>query len=98
MSDLLAIVGPAETDEELLEEIARRRPNRVTVLVEDATADLAADDSRTSYALRDRLALLMSAIERRTGAAVVGLAGSRDQLEGWRFDRIVGRTEQPLAV
>jgi hypothetical protein len=98
MSDLLAIVGPAETDEELLEEIARRRPNRVTVLVEDATADLAADDSRTSHALRDRLASLMSAIERRTGAAVVGLAGSRDQLEGWRFDRIVGRTEQPLAV
>jgi hypothetical protein len=95
MSDLLAIVGLAERDEELLEEIARRRPNRVTVLVEDADADLAADDSRT---LRDRLASLMSAIERRTGAAVVGLAGSRDQLEGWRFDRVVGRTQQPLAV
>ena len=24
------------------------------------------------------------------GATVVGLAGSREQLEGWRFDRVVG--------
>jgi hypothetical protein len=34
MSDLLAIVGDADADEELLQEIARRRPDRVTVLVE----------------------------------------------------------------
>jgi hypothetical protein len=41
-------------------------------------------------ALRDRIANLLAAIERRTGAVVVGLAGSREQLRGWRFDRIVG--------
>jgi hypothetical protein len=33
---------------------------------------------------------LLTAIEQRTGAVVVGLAGSREQLRGWRFDRIVG--------
>jgi hypothetical protein len=32
----------------------------------------------------------MAAIERETGASVTGLAGSRDQLRGWRFDREVG--------
>jgi hypothetical protein len=41
-------------------------------------------------ARRDRLAKLLTAIEQRTGAVVVGLAGSREQLKGWRFDRIVG--------
>ena len=39
MSDLLAIVGPMESDEELLEEIAYARPDRVTVLVETTTPD-----------------------------------------------------------
>jgi hypothetical protein len=90
MSDLLAIVGPAGADEELLEEISRRRPDRVTVLVEDGGRDWASDDSARGTAVRDRLATLLHAIERRTGAVVVGLAGDRDQLLGWRFDRVVG--------
>lgn len=90
MSDLLAIVGSDDADEELLEEIACRRPDRVTVLVEEAKTDWALDESDTGRALRDRLAALLAAIERRTGAVVVGLAGSRDQLLGWRFDRTVG--------
>lgn len=90
MSDLLAIVGTVDTDDELLEEIERRHPDRVTVLVEDGDKDWAIDDSRKGRALRDRLAILLRAIEERTGAAVVGLAGSRDQLRGWRFDRVVG--------
>jgi hypothetical protein len=90
MSDLLAIVGPADADEELLAEIERRRPDRVTVLVEQGRADWAVDESRRGRALRDRLAGLLHAIEQRTGAIVVGLAGSRDQLLGWRFDRVVG--------
>jgi hypothetical protein len=90
MSDLLAIVGPNEDDEELLDEIARRRPDRVTVLVEDGDRDWAFDDSRAGRAMRDRLAALLHAIERRTGAVVVGLAGDRKQLLGWRFDRVVG--------
>ncbi len=90
MSDLLAIVGAQDTDEQLLAEIARRRPDRVTVLVEDRDANLELDDPRSGGAVRDRLAVLLRSIEQRTGAVVVGLAGSRSQLRGWRFDRVVG--------
>jgi hypothetical protein len=90
MSDLLAIVGPLEADDELLDEIERRHPDRVTVLLEEGDSDWADDESSSGRALRDRLAALLRAIEQRTGAAVVGLAGSRDQLRGWRFDRVVG--------
>ena len=93
MSDILAIVDQAITDERLIEEIARRHPDRVTVLVQGGQNDLAGDDSAQSRDLRDRLAALLASIEQRTGAAVVGLAGSRDQLNGWRFDRIVGGTD-----
>jgi RNA-binding protein YhbY len=83
MSDLLAVVGEEVTDEDLLAEIARRRPDRVTVLAEER------DDRR--------VASLVDAIEEHTGADVVGLAGSRSQLRGWRFDRVVGDA-QPVAV
>ena len=93
MSDILAIVDQAITDERLIEEIARRHPDRVTVLVQGGQNDLVGDDSAQSRDLRDRLAALLASIEQRTGAAVVGLAGSRDQLKGWRFDRIVGGTD-----
>lgn len=90
MSDILAIVNQANTDEQLVEEIALRHPHRVTVLLEEGTADAQLDDSPRGRALSDRLAMLLAAIEQRTGAVVVGLAGSREQLRGWRFDRIVG--------
>jgi hypothetical protein len=90
MSDLLAIVGPPQSDDELIAEIARRHPARVTVLIEDGDHDWASDDTSRGRAVRDRIAALLAAIERRTGAVVVGLAGSREQLSGWRFDRIVG--------
>ena len=97
MTDVLAIVGPADGDERLVEQLACRPVDRVTVLVDQAAGDWSADESDTGRALRDRLARLLRAIETRTGAIVVGLAGSRDQLRGWRFDRIVGgRT--PLGV
>jgi len=89
MSDILAIVDETNTDEQLVEEIALRHPDRVTVLLEE-TADADLDDSPRGRALSDRLARLLAAIEQRTGAVVVGLAGSREQLRGWRFDRIVG--------
>ena len=84
MSDLLAVFGPAESDEELLDGIAAYHPNRVTVLVTDAGGDIAGDDGDPT---RDRIAELLAKIERRTGATVVGLAGDRSQLSGWRFDR-----------
>ena len=90
MSDILAIVDETNADEQLVEEIALRHPHRVTVLLEEGTADAELDDSPRGRALSDRLARLLAAIEQRTGAVVVGLAGSREQLSGWRFDRIVG--------
>lgn len=54
MSDLLAVVGDEITDEELLTEIARRRPDRVTVLAEEERDE-------------NRVASLVDAIEERTG-------------------------------
>jgi hypothetical protein len=99
MSDLLAVVGPADSDEKLLDELSWRHPNRVTVLLEDGSLDWGSDDSRAGVARRDRLAKLLHAIEARTGATVVGLAGDADQLEGWRFDRVVrARRGTPVAA
>jgi hypothetical protein len=97
MTDVLAIVGAEEGDELLLEQLAQRRADRVTVLVEEPESDWASDESATGRALRDRLARLLRAIEVSTGAIVVGLAGSREQLRGWRFDRVVGGCA-PLTV
>lgn len=91
MSDLLAIIDGTITNEEIVDEVARRHPDRVTVLLEQAgELDWAGDDSQSATALRDRLAALLAAIEQQTGAVVVGLAGSREQLRGWRFDRTIG--------
>ena len=67
----------------------------MTVLIEDVDADWALDETPAGVQLRDRLAALMAAIERVTGAAVTGLAGSRDQLLGWRFDREVPAAPPP---
>jgi hypothetical protein len=86
MSDLLAIFAAADEDQALLEGIAAYRPDRVTVLLEDRGAELISEDSGAGEALRDRLAGLMAAIENRTGASVLGLAGDPSQLTGWRFD------------
>jgi hypothetical protein len=97
MSDLLAIFGPSDSDSDLISEISRLHPTRVTVLIGDVDANWAYDDSSAGVELRDRMAALMAAIERETGAIVTGLAGSRDQLIGWRFDREVsGRS--PVAA
>jgi hypothetical protein len=96
MSDLLAIIDPLGADDALVEEIIRRSPDRVTLLIESAGADWDSDDSPRGLALRERLNQLLSAIEAGTTAVVVGLVSSRDQLLGWRFDRIVGgRQPQP---
>jgi hypothetical protein len=89
MSDVLAVIRPQDEVAELLEELERGRPRRVTVLLEDEAPDWGSDESETGLARRDKLATLLHAIEDRTGAVVVGLAGDSDQLEGWRFDRVV---------
>jgi hypothetical protein len=97
MSDLLAIFGPSDTDADVLAEIAHLHPDRVTVLIEDGEPDLVMEDSVQADLMRTRLAWLMTAIERDTGATVVGLAGDRSQLRGWRFDRAVA-ARVPLAA
>ena len=89
MSDLLLVVGTVGNDAELLQEVARARPDRVTVLLDDAPEDWPEDGSETGLAVRDRLANLLTEIEQLTGATVVGLAGAGDQLLGWRFDSVV---------
>jgi hypothetical protein len=94
MSDLLAVITSEDRDDELLAELQWRHPERVTVLVEGGSLE---DESDTARARRYRLAALLHAIEQRTGAIVVGLAGDRDQLRGWRFDSIVGGP-QPLTA
>ncbi len=92
MSDLLAVFESADTaaDTEILDRIAAYRPDRVTILVDGDDHALTRDAWDESGALRDRLAVLLAAIERRTGAGVVGLVGDRAQLDGWRFDRELG--------
>ena len=96
MSDLLAVFATTDEDPELLDEIAAFRPDRVTVLIEDE-AERMGEDSSAGTALRDRLAGLMATIESRTGATVLGVAGERAQLTGWRFDReVVTHTALPV--
>jgi len=96
MSDLLAIFGAPEADAELLSEITRLHPSRVTVLMQDVDPNWAFDNSPEGTRLRGRLAELLTAIEGRTGASVAGMAGDREQLQGWRFDReVTGRSPVP---
>jgi hypothetical protein len=97
MNDLLAIVRADEDDAALLEEVARLHPRRVTLLLEGTGADWAEGESEDAEKARDRIARLLGAIERRTGASVVGTAGDRTQLEGWRFDGCIDAHE-PVAA
>lgn len=89
MSDVLAIAGEMG-DEELVELVASRHPTRVTVLVPSDSPTWAHDESPAGRRASDRLAALLAAIERVTGATVVGIAGSRAELLGWRFDVELG--------
>jgi hypothetical protein len=89
MTDVLAVIRDQDDAGELLDELARRRPERVTVLLETDAPGWGSDESEAGVARRDKLAGLLHAIEDRTGAVVVGLAGDSGQLRGWRFDRVV---------
>ncbi|MDQ2896380.1 MAG: hypothetical protein M3Y09_12190 [Actinomycetota bacterium] len=99
MSDLLAVFESDDiaADIEILDRIAAYHPDRVTILVTGDDHVLTGDGWDRSDALRDRLAVLLAAIERRTGATVVGLVGDRAQLDGWRFDRELG-ARPPVAA
>jgi hypothetical protein len=91
VNELLAIAGEADFDDELVEEVARRRPREVTILIDGAErADgWAWDESPRGRALRDRLARLLSAVEQRTGASVMGRIGDLRPFSGRWFDSIV---------
>jgi hypothetical protein len=99
MSELLAVthrIAP-ELDDELIEAVTRYHPRRVTILIEGTDPGWAEDESEPGHELRDRLAFLLAAIERTTGATVIGVASDDDQLAGWRFDRVV-RVDVPVAA
>src|SRR4051794_4481786 len=91
MSDLLAIAGPIDRDEELVEEVARRHPSEVTIVIgEPAERDAwAIEETPGAREIRDRLARLLSLVEARTGAAVMGGVGDLRPLRGRWFDSIV---------
>jgi len=91
MNDVLAIAGDASRDDELVEEVARRHPREVTIVIddEDDAGAWAWDESPRGLALRDRLARLLTAIELRTGAAVMGLVGDLYPFRGRWFEDVV---------
>ena len=95
MSELLAVFGPDDSDSQLIGEIERLHPTRVTVLLDGGPRNWAADPGPAGEELRGRRAALLTLIERRTGATVTGLVGDRSELVGWRFDREVSRRAAP---
>ena len=99
MSNLLAIFDTGSDrfhDAFTLDAILDQQPDRITVLVTGADAALT-DDGAEADGVRDRLAWLLTAIERRTGATVSGLVGEPDGLAA-RFDAVVGDARTPVAA
>jgi hypothetical protein len=88
--EILLIAGPDGHDDELVAAAAAHHPRRVTVLIEAADPNWGWSDRRVASARRDRLAALLTAVERATGATVVGLVGDPTELEPGRYDAIVG--------
>jgi hypothetical protein len=89
MNDILLIAGPEGHDDELVTAAAAHRPLRVTVLIDAHDPNWAWSDTRAATARRDRLARLLSTIERKTGAAVVGMVGDPVELRLDGFDAVV---------
>jgi hypothetical protein len=93
MNDVLAIAGRADQDLDLVEEVARRQPREVMIVIDDedrrADPGWAVDETPTAHAIRDRLARLLTLVETRTGAAVTGSVGDLKPLRGRWYDAIV---------
>jgi hypothetical protein len=88
---ILLIAGGEDRDAELVTATAAHRPRRVTVLIEaDRDPDWGWSERHVASARRDRLATLLTAVERATGASVVGIVGEPFELELGAFDAIVG--------
>jgi hypothetical protein len=88
--DILLIAGPEGRDDELVAAAAAHHPRRVTVLIEARDPSWGWSERRVASVRRDRLATLLTGVERATGATVVGLVGDPGGLELGRFDAIVG--------
>jgi len=88
--EILLIAGPEGHDDELVAAAAAHHPRRVTVLIEAADPTWGWSERRVASARRDRLAALLTAVERATGATVVGLVGDPAELEPGRYGAIVG--------
>ena len=87
---ILLIAGRDGDDDELVAAAAAHRPRRVTVLIEATDPSWGWSERRIASARRDRLARLLTAVERATGASVVGLVGDPVELDLGRFDAVVG--------
>lgn len=87
--EILLIAGPDGRDDELLAAAAAHRPRRVTVLIEARDPSWSWSERRVASLRRDRLATLLTAVERATGASVVGLVGDPAELELGSFDAVV---------
>jgi hypothetical protein len=96
--DILLVAGPEGRDGELIAAAAAHRPRRVTVLIEASDPSWGWSEARGAHARRDRLAALLTAVERATGASVVGLVGDAAELGLDGFDAIVGGTHLPTAA
>lgn len=86
---ILLIAGPDGHDDELVAVTAAHRPRRVTVLIEADDPSWSWSERRSASARRDRLAELLTTVERATGASVVGLVGNPAELELGGFDAVV---------
>jgi hypothetical protein len=88
--EILIIAGPEGHDDDLVAAARAHRPRHVTILIEARDPAWAWSDSAAALARRDRLAALLTRVERATGATVVGLVGDPDRLRGDGFDAVVG--------
>lgn len=89
-NDILLIAGPEGRDDELVAAAAAHRPDRVTVLIPAQDATWGWSEGRAALARRNRLASLLTGVERATGATVVGLVGDPARFDLRRFDAVVG--------
>ncbi|MBS1869557.1 MAG: hypothetical protein JSS99_07830 [Actinobacteria bacterium] len=89
-AEVLLIAGPDARDDELVAAAAAHRPRRVTVLIEAQDPSWCWSEQHVAATRRDRLAELLTVVERATGASVIGLVGNAGELDLGGFDAIVG--------
>jgi hypothetical protein len=90
MNEILAVAQSPEHDDALVAELARRSPDRVTVLLTDRRLEA---DSASEH----RLAELIVRAERATGAVVVGVAAPDGALEARHAAVVQGSGEVVLS-